>query len=320
MLASNQGDIWQAAALAEELLAIAREHDDLEGAARALFLRSFAATYEGDRTRALSLAEEALVLFRRLEDPYWIGVGLNRLAIESHIQGDYARARALYEESLGIWEARGDTWGICFVTTNLGVTAQAQGELSRAATLYRESLARLLVLGETWGDDELLPLVADLAASSGQHEHAARLIGAIDGLLESIGYALPPFVHVFYERAKASVRRELGEDRFAIDLEEGRGLTPAQVISVAHEVVSVLADARVPADAVAPPIAASHRLTSRELDILRLVAAGRSNHEIAEALFISVPTVKRHLTNILAKLNLSSRSAATAYAHTHGLV
>ena len=47
---------------------------------------------------------------------------------------------------------------------------------------------------------------------------------------------------------------------------------------------------------------------------------GRSNREIAAALFISVPTVKRHLTNMLNKLQLPSRSALTAYAHTHGLV
>ena len=60
-------------------------------------------------------------------------------------------------------------------------------------------------------------------------------------------------------------------------------------------------------------------LTPREFEILRLVAAGRANREIADALFISVPTVKRHLTNIFGKLGLPSRSALTAYAHTHGL-
>jgi DNA-binding CsgD family transcriptional regulator len=49
------------------------------------------------------------------------------------------------------------------------------------------------------------------------------------------------------------------------------------------------------------------------------IAARRSNREIAAALFISLPTVKRHLTTILGKLGLPSRSAATAYAHTHGL-
>jgi DNA-binding CsgD family transcriptional regulator len=55
------------------------------------------------------------------------------------------------------------------------------------------------------------------------------------------------------------------------------------------------------------------------MEVLRLVAAGRSNREIADALFISVPTVKRHLTTILGKVGVPSRSALTAYAHTHGL-
>ena len=53
--------------------------------------------------------------------------------------------------------------------------------------------------------------------------------------------------------------------------------------------------------------------------MLRLVADGRSNREIAETLFVSVPTVKRHLSNILGKLELPSRSALNTYAHTHGL-
>jgi DNA-binding NarL/FixJ family response regulator len=60
-------------------------------------------------------------------------------------------------------------------------------------------------------------------------------------------------------------------------------------------------------------------LTPREVDVLGLVAGGSSNREIADALFISVPTVKRHLTNILGKLGVSSRTDAAAFARAHGL-
>ncbi len=60
-------------------------------------------------------------------------------------------------------------------------------------------------------------------------------------------------------------------------------------------------------------------LTARELEVLRLVAAGKSNRDIAEALTISPHTVGRHLQNIFMKLDLSSRAAATAYAYEHGL-
>ena len=61
-------------------------------------------------------------------------------------------------------------------------------------------------------------------------------------------------------------------------------------------------------------------LTDRELEVLRLVAAGRSNREIAAELVISPHTVSRHVQNIFLKLGLSSRAAATAYAYEHHLV
>lgn len=61
-------------------------------------------------------------------------------------------------------------------------------------------------------------------------------------------------------------------------------------------------------------------LTDRELEVLRLVASGRTNRGVADALFLSEKTVARHVSNILTKLGLSSRSAATAYAYEHGLV
>jgi DNA-binding NarL/FixJ family response regulator len=60
-------------------------------------------------------------------------------------------------------------------------------------------------------------------------------------------------------------------------------------------------------------------LTAREAEVLRLVAAGKSNREIAALLVLSDKTVARHLSNIFAKLGLSSRTAATAYAFEHGL-
>jgi len=64
----------------------------------------------------------------------------------------------------------------------------------------------------------------------------------------------------------------------------------------------------------------AHGLSRRELEVLRLVASGKSNREIAAALVISEHTVARHLQNIFAKLDLSSRAAATAFAFEHDLV
>ena len=63
-----------------------------------------------------------------------------------------------------------------------------------------------------------------------------------------------------------------------------------------------------------------HGLTEREVEVLRLVATGRSNREIATTLVISEHTVARHVQNILAKVGASSRTAASDFAHKHGLV
>ena len=63
-----------------------------------------------------------------------------------------------------------------------------------------------------------------------------------------------------------------------------------------------------------------HGLTPRELEVLRLVAGGQTNKAIGAELILSERTVDRHVSNIFAKLRVSSRAAATGYAYEHGLV
>ena len=73
-------------------------------------------------------------------------------------------------------------------------------------------------------------------------------------------------------------------------------------------------------DSLARPRPDDGPLTPPESEVLRLVADGRSNREVAADLVLSERTVERHVSNILTKLGVSSRAAATAYAHRHGLV
>jgi DNA-binding NarL/FixJ family response regulator len=119
------------------------------------------------------------------------------------------------------------------------------------------------------------------------------------------------------EKWVAAVRAALGEPVFAAAWAAGIELSLEAAVAEADALLAAIAAAPEPAEAA--PVSVPGGLTPRELEVLRLVAAGRSNSEIGAALFISVPTVKRHVSTILAKLGQPSRPAAVAFAHTHGL-
>lgn len=107
--------------------------------------------------------------------------------------------------------------------------------------------------------------------------------------------------------------RSLGdEDTAAFELEAARGVLAELGAAPALVWVDSLTGRAVPAD--------DHGLTARALEVLRLVAVGKSNREISSALVISERTVARHLQNIYAKLRVSTRTAAGAFAFEHHLV
>ncbi len=121
-----------------------------------------------------------------------------------------------------------------------------------------------------------------------------------------------------YEAARVRVLlglacRALGDyDTAALELEGARG--------VFAQLGATLDLARVDSLTRRAPTIDARGLTTRELQVLRLVSAGKTNQAIAAELLISEKTVARHVSNIFAKLGLSTRAAATAYAYQHGLV
>jgi len=121
-----------------------------------------------------------------------------------------------------------------------------------------------------------------------------------------------------YERARARVLaaracRELGDETGA-QLELDAAAAALQAIGAAGDLDRIGRLRREQAAAGQPP------LTAREVEVLRLIAAGLTNRGIADRLGISEKTVARHVSNLFVKLDLSSRSAATAYAFRHGVV
>jgi DNA-binding CsgD family transcriptional regulator len=219
----------------------------------------------------------------------------------------------LAQESLAWWEQAGFQWGIAHGLQTLAAAASISGNQTQAARHYDRLLDVRLGIDDDHGLAGALGGIAGVAAGRGDLERAARLLGASAALRQRLGVEFGPH-HGRVLMVDADVRSRLSAEQFAAAFDDGRALTRAEAVAEARALI-----AEAIAAAPEPRVALPGGLTPREVDVVRLVAAGRSNAEIGEALFISVPTVKRHLTNILGKLDLPSRSALNTWAHHHDL-
>jgi DNA-binding CsgD family transcriptional regulator len=125
--------------------------------------------------------------------------------------------------------------------------------------------------------------------------------------------------NALYEHSMAAVRSRLGEKAFIIEWTKGRTMSLEQALT-AQEHITTMKQPVPPSSATPPCSASPTRLTKREVEVLRLVAQGLTDSQVAERLVISPRTVNFHLTSIYRKLAVSSRAAATRYAIEHHLV
>ena len=317
-LAIQQNDHERARALGENLLALACAERDRASEANAKFILSRAAHHRGADSEALALATEAVALYRTLKNEEWLPWVVQRLGIEQYSAGKLEQANALFVEALERFRAADNTLGIAYALTNLGIARHALGDRRHAAALCREALALRSALEDPWDTAQLLEQIASLAVEVGAFEPAARLLGAAAGLYEISGTDAQPFIRTVRDRTRAAAYSRLGPERYEGPWSDGHELAYAQVIAVARETVAEIAAAL--ASPGSPSSAAHAGLSPREQEVLRLVAAGLSDREIADALCISPKTVGNHVSSILAKLGATTRAAAAAHAVRLGLV
>jgi DNA-binding CsgD family transcriptional regulator len=146
---------------------------------------------------------------------------------------------------------------------------------------------------------------------------SARMHGAADRALADLGHALPPLEARLADLDRKRLSAAMGTEAFDAEYAAGRALDLARVLTLATDLA--VGDETAPAGPPSPDPLARFGLTEREREVLSLLAAGRSNPEIGQVLFISTKTASVHVSNILAKLGVSGRVEAAAVAHRLGI-
>jgi non-specific serine/threonine protein kinase len=304
-----------------ESLALAQATDDHWETALALVVLGLAAMYRGDHDLAEAYGQDALGRYRRMvtdpRAPAWVCMVLHNLGVVAYAREDLSLAATRFDEALVREREIQFSWLAGITQANLGNVARDRGDHARALSCYREALA----LGKAHGDKRILAIAVDGAAgvamARGQAERAGRLFGAAAALREEAGIPVDAPLLRAWERGMAATRTAVGEAAFAAALATGRAVpleaSVAEVAALTKEV-----DAKEVAIDEGEA-AATYGLTTREMDVLRLLAAGRTDREIAETLFLSSRTVNTHTARIYAKLGVGSRAEAAAWAVRHGI-
>ena len=351
-----RGDVLGARVQAEETMAFvwipgSRNEDWLM--ACALNALGTVLLYQGDYAQTQDLYERATALFKKAGDLWLYGEMYLGLADVYLARGDESKGRTLLDERIAIHAQADNSWATGWFLGLFGQIALRQGAIARARILLEAGLKRHQQLGDQQGQALIYALLAQAAASEhdymltrtlaaqsleiartildtgslilslegladvvagqGELDWAARLWGAAEHYREASDAPLPLVERLGRAHRVEQVQRLLGEQIFAEKWAEGRNMTAEQAIAA-----SPTRDRTSKPQRTAQPLL--DPLSERELEVLQLLAGGASNQEIALALVVTPGTVKLHVSHILSKLGVNSRTRAIIRARDLGLL
>lgn len=217
-----RGDTASALPQLEECRALALRLHDGPTLVHATQYLGGRALYEGDFQQAIGLLEEAVEGHRASGDRNGLMTALYQLTMACAMSGD-PRAEDVGKECLDLCDQAHAPWSRSYALWALGLHLWRQGEPRRAAELLRDALTARRVVGDGWGIALCLEALAWTAASAGEAERGARLLGAAEVVWRSIGISQSGFRHMAagHERTETRLRSDLGERRYAAAVRRG---------------------------------------------------------------------------------------------------
>jgi len=316
------GSTNQAASLSATAVSVARESGDPEWLGQALWVRANAiGSEDGRAAEAIAMLEEGLQLARDRHIPdtslqsALAAIGTLRLRL-----GEREHGAALLQDALGVLRALGCHLEAGTTAQRIGRLDHQDGKLTVAAARYGEALRAYGEAGVVTQAGFVLADLARTVATSGYPISAARIAGMAQAIAErsgATGDGNSPFV-LMPIPTETLTTTDYG---YQEAVTAGWNLPFNDALTEAIAIADALAEGKAPPGAAGEkPARPPGPLSSRERDVLALLAQRYTAPEIADQLFISVRTVERHVSNVYDKLGVRSRRAAVAAAAHHGLV
>jgi DNA-binding CsgD family transcriptional regulator len=258
------------------------------------------------RAKTLETIREA----ERVGSIWFIAAAEMNLSLIETLEGDYLKARAAAERAAHNFELCGDTDNVPSAINAVAYTWLFEGEFAKAQAAYQDVLVRQADhLDDAYFFQHVCWGVAAVSAKTGRYELAARITGMAIAESKRSQITLRTPLLMAYESIVADARRMLGDEHYERLVEAGHALSKADAVAE----IAALAEPPVPTDRSKRP-APFNQLSNREFEVLLHLMAGRTDPEIANELFLSPRTVSQHVSSILNKLGVSSRTAAASMA------
>ena len=306
----RQGKLDTAQVRFHASLELAEVLGDREAMATMLYAIGGTETNRERYDRAIPYLDRALAIYEEIDVPVGICGCHYVRGIGAYGQGRMADGVAEIEAAVRVRRTSGPVYNLSVLLNALGLLLSELGAVEPALAALTESRAIWQSAAGTNREVQAEWLAATALLEHRRHKPwlAARLYGAAEALTEAVGVPLVVPPPSQYARLVAELRADLGDDVFASAWSAGRALSASDAV----------------AEALAPPSgpgeAATATLSPRELEVLTLLARGRSDRTIAGELFLSVRTVEGHVARILTKLGVRTRAEASRTAVTGGFV